>query len=98
MKKEGSAPKLAPKDWGVADPEGYTAFELLQVFKNNSEDGLLTHEGMYWMTNIFDKVPLESRASVFVQFLGLLNEEGIEYDKLQFNDETVADDLPPLDA
>lgn len=77
---------LAPKDWGVADPVGFAAFEMFQVFKTNSDvKGDTTDLGRFLLHELFGRVEEDDRANVFIQFLAMLDEEGLEYDKAEFN-------------
>lgn len=78
------------KDWGLVDPVGYTAWELFQTYKQHTgDDGLTSDEGLFWMHEIFGRVPESKRANVFIEFLARLDEAGLEYDKAQFNVESV---------
>lgn len=84
--KNKPTPDLVPKDWGVADPLGYSAFEMAQVFKNNRDDqGEITQEGYFWLSQLFGRVEPEARAEVFLQFIGHLDEMEIKYDNEEFN-------------
>lgn len=70
------------------NPIGYAAFEMAQVFENNLDgNGNLTVEGFMFLSQIFGRTAPEDRGDVFVQFLSLLDEKGIDYDVTQFMSE-----------
>ena len=95
-KYEFATPTLSPKDWGANDPVGFTAWEMAMVFKNNrDDDGEITQEGHFWLSQVFGRLDPEDRASGFIQFLGHLDAMEVEYSKEEFNrDEFIVPGVP----
>ena len=61
----------------------------MELFEDNSKEiegeHLVSEEGLTKMSTLFECVPLEVRADVFISFLDMLHEEGYAFNMEQFS-------------
>lgn len=67
------------------NPVAYAAWEMAQVYDaNRNENGSVTETGFIHLNHLFGKVPENQRADVFIAFISMLDERGIDYDVSEF--------------
>lgn len=63
--------------------------KLMELFENNLKEiegqHLVSELGLTKMGDVFESVPLDSRADVFISFLDMLHEEGYDFNIEQFS-------------